>query len=366
MGRVEVRGLTKQFGSETAVAGIDFDVPEGHFVTLLGPSGCGKTTTLRCLAGLERPDAGEIYIDNQCVAAPRQNIWTPPEKRDIGMVFQSYAVWPHLTVFDNIAYGLRVRGVRRSDIAKRTQDTLDLVGLHGFADRYATQLSGGQQQRVSLARALAYNPRVILFDEPLSNLDAKLREHMRLELTRLQQRLGITAVYVTHDQSEALVMSDTIIVMNRGRILQQGSPEAIYAQPASRFVADFIGVTNLLPARVAQAAGSEGVAVVETAWGTPRRLRCRATASLEVGGDAVVTIRPEDMSMSSAPPADAANVLSGQVMETIYLGNILDCRVDVDGREVRVQLNHDEAPRPGAQVYLTFAVDACHGLVDDA
>ncbi|WP_089721875.1 ABC transporter ATP-binding protein, partial [Candidatus Entotheonella palauensis] len=241
MARVQVRGLKKHFGPEVAVAGIDFEVPEGHFVTLLGPSGCGKTTTLRCLAGLERPDAGEIDIGEQCVAAPSRNIWVPPEKRNMGMVFQSYAVWPHLTVFDNIAYGLRVRGMGRSEIAKRTQETLDLVGLSGFADRYATQLSGGQQQRVSLARALAYNPRVILFDEPLSNLDAKLREHMRLELTRLQQRLGITAVYVTHDQSEALVMSDTIIVMNHGHILQQGAPEAIYAEPASRFVADFVG-----------------------------------------------------------------------------------------------------------------------------
>ncbi len=236
--------------------GIDFEVPEGYFVTLLGPSGCGKTTTLCCLAGLECPDAGEIYIDDQCVAAPEQNLWMPPEQRDIGMVFQSYAVWPHLTVYDNVAYGLRVRRIGRSEIAKRTHETLELVGLHGFADRYATQLSGGQQQRVSLARALAYNPRVILFDEPLSNLDAKLREHMRLELTRLQQRLGITAVYVTHDQSEALVMSDTIIVMNRGHILQQGTPEAIYAEPTSRFVADFIGVHQF-------ATGARG----HTGWG---------------------------------------------------------------------------------------------------
>jgi ABC-type Fe3+/spermidine/putrescine transport system ATPase subunit len=362
---VEVRGLTKHFGPEVAVAGIDFEVPEGHFVTLLGPSGCGKTTTLRCLAGLERPDAGEIYIDNQCVAAPGQNRWVPPEKRNLGMVFQSYAVWPHLTVFDNIAYGLRVRGIRRTEIAKRTRETLELVGLHGFADRYATQLSGGQQQRVSLARALAYNPRVILFDEPLSNLDAKLREHMRLELTRLQQRLGITAVYVTHDQSEALVMSDTIIVMNHGRILQQGSPEAIYAEPASRFVADFIGVTNLLPVRVVQAIGSDGGGVVETAWGASRCIRCRVNAALPVGSDAVVTIRPEDITMSSNVPVDAENVLSGLVMDIIYLGNVLDCRVDVDGREVRVQLNHDEAPCSGDRIYLTFAADVCHCLPDD-
>lgn len=364
MGFVEVRGLTKHFGAEVAVAGIDFEAPEGHFVTLLGPSGCGKTTTLRCLAGLERPDAGEIDIAGECVAAPSRGIWVAPEKRQIGMVFQSYAVWPHLTVFDNVAYGLRVRGRGRSEITKQTQEALELVGLHGFAERYATQLSGGQQQRVSLARALAYNPRVILFDEPLSNLDAKLREQMRLELTRLQQHLGITAVYVTHDQSEALVMSDTIIVMNRGHILQQGTPEAIYAEPASRFVADFIGVSNLLPVRVVESA--KGEAVVETAWGATRHLRCLTRTDMAVGSDAVAVLRPEDIVLLTNAPATAENVPSGEVMDTIYLGNFLDCRVDVDGRELRVQLNHDNAPSPGERVYLTFAVDACHGLPDES
>ncbi len=363
MGFVEVRGLTKYFGAEVAVAGIDFEVPEGHFVTLLGPSGCGKTTTLRCIAGLERANAGEIDIAGECVAAPNRGIWIAPEKRHIGMVFQSYAVWPHLTVFDNVAYGLRVRGRGRGEIAKRTQEVLELVGLHGFADRYATQLSGGQQQRVSLARALAYNPRVILFDEPLSNLDAKLREQMRLELTRLQQHLGITAVYVTHDQSEALVMSDTIIVMNHGHILQQGTPEAIYAEPASRFVADFIGVSNLLPVRVVESA--KGVAVVETVWGAARHIRCLARATLPVGSEAVVAIRPEDISLLAKAPATAENVLSGEVVDTIYLGSFLDCRVDIDGQEIRVQLNHDDAPSPGERVYLTFAVDVCHGLPDE-
>lgn len=366
MGRVDIRGLTKHFGTEIAVAGIDFEVLEGQFVTLLGPSGCGKTTTLRCLAGLERADAGEIDIDGTCVASPSRDIWVPPEKRNIGMVFQSYAVWPHLTVFDNIAYGLRMHGRGRAEIAKRTQEALELVGLHGFADRYATQLSGGQQQRVSLARALAYNPHVVLFDEPLSNLDAKLREHMRYELTRLQQQLGITAVYVTHDQSEALVMSDTIIVMNHGRILQQGTPEAIYAEPASRFVADFIGVANLLPVRVAQPTVATGLAVVETAWGASCQIRCVERVPLAAGSDAVITVRPEDLTLWTDMPTTTDNVLSGRVRDIIYLGNFLDCRVDIDGYELRVQLNHDEAPHPGDRVYLTFAIDTCHCLPNES
>lgn len=362
MAFVDVRGLTKHFGSETAVAGIDFEVPERHFVTLLGPSGCGKTTTLRCLAGLERADAGDIFIDGECVASPANGIWLPPEKRNIGMVFQSYAVWPHLTVADNVAFGLRVRRVNRSEIASRTQAALELVGLQGFTDRFATQLSGGQQQRVALARALVYNPRVLLFDEPLSNLDAQLREQMRFELTRLQHDLGITSVYVTHDQGEALVMSDTIIVMNQGHILQQGSPEAIYAEPASRFVAEFIGVANLLPVRVVQPSSTPGITKVETAWGTPHRLECRERLSLAAGAQAVLTIRPEDITLQTDAPATQQNVFVGQVMDTIYLGNFLDCRVNVDGHEVRVQLHLDQEPARGEQVYLEFSRDRCHCL----
>jgi iron(III) transport system ATP-binding protein len=362
MAFVEVRGLTKRFGAETAVAGIDFDVPEGHFVTLLGPSGCGKTTTLRCLAGLERPDAGDIVIGGEYVVSPDRGIWVPPEQRNLGMVFQSYAVWPHLTVFDNVAYGLRVRGLGRSEITARTREALKLVGLEGFAERFATRLSGGQQQRVALARALVYNPRVLLFDEPLSNLDAKLREQMRLELTRLQHDLGITAVYVTHDQSEALVMSDTIIVMNHGRILQQGTPEAIYAEPLNRFVADFIGVANLLPVRVVQPAGSTGVTVVEAAWGSCPRLYCRDHTALAAGSEAAVAIRPEDIVLSTVAPTTAENVLTGQVRETIYLGNVLDCRVDIEGQEFRVQLRHDEEFPQDTDVYLVCPIDACRCL----
>ncbi len=364
MGLVEIRGLRKSFGHEVAVDGIDMDVPEGHFVTLLGPSGCGKTTTLRCLAGLERADAGEIYIAGECVVSSERNIWIPPEKRNLGMVFQSYAVWPHLTVFDNVAYGLRVRGVRRSEVATRTQDALQLVGLANLAERFATRLSGGQQQRVALARALAYNPRVILFDEPLSNLDANLREQMRLELTRLQHDLGITSVYVTHDQSEALVMSDTIIVMDRGRILQQGDPETIYAEPATRFVADFIGVANLLPVRVVQPQPASGHVVVQSAWGGGHYFRCHANTSMTSGDEVTLVIRPEDIRLSTERPSTYDNVLLGQVRDTIYLGNFLDCRVDVDGQEIRVQIDHDEDQPRGTQVYLTCPLDACRCMVD--
>ena len=362
MGFVDVHGLTKRFGSETVVAGIEFEVLESHFVTLLGPSGCGKTTTLRCLAGLERADAGDIFIDGECVASPTQGIWLPPERRNIGMVFQSYAVWPHLTVFDNVAFGLRVRRVNRHEISSRTLATLELVGLQGYADRFATQLSGGQQQRVALARALVYNPRVLLFDEPLSNLDAQLREQMRFELTRLQHDLGITSIYVTHDQGEALVMSDTIIVMNQGHILQQGSPEDIYAEPASRFVAEFIGVANLLPVRVRQPTSAPGLTEVETDWGSSQRLTGRERHPLAVGTQAVLTIRPEDIILHRRPPTTQHNVLTGHVMDTIYLGNFLDCRVNVDGHELRVQLHLDEELTQGEHVYLEFSHDVCHCL----
>jgi len=213
-----------------------------------------------------------------------------------------------------------------------------------------------------LARALVYNPRVILFDEPLSNLDAKLREQMRLELTRLQHDIGITAVYVTHDQSEALVMSDTIIVMDHGHILQQGDPETIYAEPVNRFVADFIGVANLLPVRVVQPAGSTDMAVVETTWGTAQRLRCRASMPLPVGSEAVLAIRPEDIHLSTDVPSHAENVLTGHIRDTIYLGNLLDCRVDVDGQELRVQLRHDEELPRGTPVYLICPLEACRCL----
>ncbi|MFQ5895483.1 MAG: ABC transporter ATP-binding protein [Nitrospinota bacterium] len=368
MAFVEVRGLVKRFGAETAVEGVSFGAEQGKFVTLLGPSGCGKTTTLRCIAGLERPDEGEVFIEGECMASPARGVFLPPEQRNLGMVFQSYAVWPHMTVFSNVAYGLRVRRMRRAEAERRVGEVLKLVGLSGFAGRYATKLSGGQRQRVALARALVYNPRVLLFDEPLSNLDAKLREQMRLELARLQREIGFTALYVTHDQAEALVLSDTVVVMDRGRLLQMGDPESIYAAPRSRFVADFIGVANLLEARVLEPGSGGEPGWVETRWERPVRLRCRGTKGVAASSAIVVSVRPEDITLRRerppSGPEGGVNVLEGKVLDAIYLGNFLDCRVEVGGMELRVQLDHYEHLPRGTAVYLTFPAEHCCALAE--
>jgi len=239
---VRLRGVTKRFGAVVAVDSVDLDVPPGRLVTLLGPSGCGKTTTLRIVAGLERPTAGRVWIGDEDVTD------LPAARRGVTMVFQSYALFPHLTVFENVAYGLRVQRLPGSEVRRRVLEALELVGLPETADRYPAQLSGGQQQRVALARALVMQPRVLLFDEPLSNLDAKLRRRVRAEIRLLQRRLGITSLYVTHDQAEALALSDVVVVMNQGRVEQVGTPEEVYRRPKTRFVADFIGEANLLPA----------------------------------------------------------------------------------------------------------------------
>jgi iron(III) transport system ATP-binding protein len=358
---VELDRLTRRFGTEVAVREVSLSVQPGEFVTLLGPSGCGKTTTLRCIAGLERPDGGEIRIEKEVVASADRNVHLAPEQRNIGMVFQSYAVWPHMTVFDNVAYGLRVRRRRRSEISERTTQALQLVGLAHLADRYATRLSGGQRQRVALARAIAYNPRVILFDEPLSNLDAKLREQMRLELTRLQHEVGITSIYVTHDQSEALVMSDRVVVMNQGVIQQIGDPATIYSRPANAFVASFIGAANLLEGRLLGRTGD--LCEVEVPLGpehAPLRLRAGGGEGASLGRRIVLSLRPEDLALHLARPADAVNVIEGEVLETVYLGSFLDCRVRVGPCELSVQIDHDERLAPGQPVFLAFRPD--HGL----
>ncbi len=239
---VRLERITKRFGAVVAVDGVDLEVPPGKLVTLLGPSGCGKTTTLRVVAGLERPTAGRVWIGGEDVTD------LPAARRGVTMVFQSYALFPHLTVFENVAYGLRVQRLPASEVRRRTLEALELVGLPETAARYPAQLSGGQQQRVALARALVMQPRVLLFDEPLSNLDAKLRRRVRAEIRTLQQQLGITSLYVTHDQAEALALSDVVVVMNEGRVEQVGTPEEVYRRPRTRFVADFIGEANLLPA----------------------------------------------------------------------------------------------------------------------
>src|SRR6266566_4214412 len=240
---LEVRNLVKIFGKLTAVDNVSFKVEQGEVVTLLGPSGCGKTTTLRMVAGFEKPNAGEVEIAGRVVVATNRRINVPPEKRDIGMVFQSYAIWPHMTVFENVAFPLNVRRANRQEIKRRVEETLELVGLANFSDRPAILLSGGQQQRVSLARALVYAPAILLLDEPLSNLDAKLREQMRLEIRALQMKFKLTVLYVTHDQAEAMTLSDRMAVVHRGRFEQVGSPAEVYEQPATPFVAEFLGRT---------------------------------------------------------------------------------------------------------------------------
>lgn len=352
---VEIEHLDKHFGPETAVSDVNLAVAEGEFVTLLGPSGCGKTTTLRCVAGLERPDGGEIRIGGDIVASAPGNVYLNPEDRNIGMVFQSYAVWPHMTVFDNVAYGLRVRRVAAAELRAKTMRALDLVGLADFAERYATKLSGGQRQRVALARAIVYEPRVVLFDEPLSNLDAKLREQMRDELVRLQKEVGITSIYVTHDQGEALVMSDRVVVMDKAVIQQIGDPQTIYAEPANTFVAGFIGVANLLKGRLVGVDGPVCHVDIPCDGGEALRLRARTNERVAVDGPVYLNIRPEDISLDINQPAANGmhNVLAGAVIDTVYLGNFLECRVDVRGHEIGIQIDHFEQLSPGQTVYLT-------------
>ena len=355
---LEVQGLVKYFGYDRAVDGLSFGVPRGRLLTLLGPSGCGKTTTLMCVAGLHRPDAGEIRVGEVPYTSVAGRVFLPPERRDIGMVFQSYAIWPHMTVAQNVAYPLEIRKVDRAEIESRVAEVLRLVGLHAMAGKLATQLSGGQQQRAALARAIVFRPRLLLFDEPLSNLDLKLREQMRVELKRIQHEVGITSVYVTHDQAEALVMSDEIVVMSNGRIQQQGGPRDIYARPANRYVSSFIGVANLLPGRVV-CVTAPGRGEIEVGEGVGRvRLPCRLGEGVEEGAPAVLSVRPENVEDVREPGGEPR--LEGEVLQTIFLGNCLDCRVRWGDFEWKVLAHPRERLRPGERVYLRL--DPEHSL----
>ena len=347
---LEVRGLVKSFGPDRAVDDISFGVPRGRFLTLLGPSGCGKTTTLMCIAGLHQPDAGEVEVGAALYTAPARGVFLPPEKRDIGMVFQSYAIWPHMTVTQNVAYPLEIRGVDRAEIEDRVVAVLRLVGLSEMAGKLATQLSGGQQQRAALARAIVFRPTLLLFDEPLSNLDLKLREQMRIELKRIQHEVGITSVYVTHDQAEALVMSDEILVMSKGNIQQAGSPHDVYARPANRYVSNFIGVANLLDGRVVRlTAPGQGEIEVHRA-AVRARLPCRLGNGVGEGAPAVLSVRPENVAIVRDPGGGPC--LEGEVLQTIFLGNCLDCRVRWGDYEWKVLAHPRERLRPGERVYL--------------
>jgi len=346
--RIAVQDLTKRFGPLEVVGRASFSIAEGELFTLLGPSGCGKTTLLRLIAGFYAPDGGEIRFDDRVVND------VPPHERGIGMVFQNYALWPHMTVTGNVAYGLKLRNTSSSDIGKRVEAVLGKVQLSGLGERYPGQLSGGQQQRVALARALVLNPKILLLDEPLSNLDAKIRIQVRAEIRKLQKELGITTVYVTHDQEEALTLSDRIAVFNKGRIFQVGAPKELYERPANRFVADFIGINNFLDATV-RAVDAKAVKV-DTVLGPMQAL---PNAKLREGERCVLCIRPENVAFGGAP-GEERNRAKGKVAFAAYLGNAL--RYDVDfggGVTFKVDIRdpwHHEPFEMGKEVELSFGL----------
>ncbi|HSU05463.1 MAG TPA: ABC transporter ATP-binding protein [Acetobacteraceae bacterium] len=343
MAAIAIRGLTKHFGTHAALHGLDLHIEDRQFVTLLGPSGCGKTTTLRLVAGLIEPDAGEIDVGGRVLSSPHGVV--PPERRGMGLVFQTYALWPHMTVFDNVAFGLRMQRVHAVERRRRVAAMLDLVGLEGTGGRNPSALSGGQQQRVALARALVTEPGILLLDEPLSNLDAKLRERMRTELKDLQRRTGITFVYVTHDQNEAMALSDRIAVLSAGRLQQYGPPAEIYDRPTNRFVADFMGAANLLD-------GTSGPGGISLDAGPRLALETATT------GRVSVMLRPEDLMLHRSAPGDAPT-LPGKIIDCAYLGAITEYHVATSGGMMRVQV-HRGSPVPiGEPVWLGLDAWRC-------
>ncbi|MBI3014153.1 MAG: ABC transporter ATP-binding protein [Candidatus Tectomicrobia bacterium] len=355
--------MIKRFSGEghdlAAVNGISFAVPKGRLFTLLGPSGCGKSTTLRCIAGLEKPEGGFIAVSGQMQVNTAEKVFVPPHKRGIGMVFQSYAIWPHMTVYENVAYALEVKRVPRGQVRERVMEALDLVGLGGLEDRPAPKLSGGQQQRVALARAIVGRPNLLLFDEPLSNLDAKLRERMRHEIRELQQRLEITTVYVTHDQTEALAISDTIAVMEGGTILSMGSPREIYGEPGNRFVADFVGLTNILRGQAVSNSLPDGTGRVDVSFG---KVRCRFFGEIWEGDEVDVLIRPENISVSHSAPDVVENVWQATVDQVTFLGECQDCNVKVQDQILRIRVNPALELRVGQKVYLETNPHRCSSI----
>jgi iron(III) transport system ATP-binding protein len=362
---IEVKSLVKIYADGnnagvTAVNDISFTVEDGRFYTLLGPSGCGKTTTLRCIAGLEKANGGEILVAGTRVYSATHGTFVPAYRRPIGMVFQSYAIWPHLTVFENVAFPLRVGKQRFSsaDIKKKVTAALEQVELTGYGERMATQLSGGQQQRLALARALVREPQVLLLDEPLSNLDAKLRERMRFELRELQRRLRITTLYVTHDQIEALSMSNVIAVMNSGVIVQEGGPREVYMQPKSKFVANFIGSTNQLAGRVTKV-DNDGIGSVKTDEG---EISCQLLEGLTVGSNAVVMIRPESINLHTQRPSSTRNLIEGKIGAAMFLGEYVDCTVELGTNVLQTHQRHTLQVRRGDPVWIELPPGDCMAL----
>ena len=355
---LEVERLRKTYttdrGGVHAVEDVSFTVEDGRFYTLLGPSGCGKTTTLRCLAGLERPEGGVIRLDGRVLSG--EGRFVPTYSRDIGMVFQSYAIWPHMSVFQNVAFPLEVSQDRPSkeEIARLVKDALALVGLEGLERRPAPQLSGGQQQRLALARALVRKPRLLLLDEPLSNLDAKLRQRMRIELRELQRRLGITTVYVTHDQAEALFLSHRVAVMQSGRIVQEGRPRELYASPASPFVADFVGDATFVPGEVVDGG-------VRALGGV---VRCALSEALVPGAKALLVLRPERLLVHPGATG-GPNEFAGTLRVAAFLGDHLDCVVEIGDTVMRARAHPAAELRRDQKVWVELPPDHCLAIPDD-
>jgi iron(III) transport system ATP-binding protein len=382
---IEVENLIVRYGATAAVSGVSFQVRPGEQLTLLGPSGCGKTTTLRAIAGLERPSAGSIRIGGTTVYSSAQGINMPAEKRGLSMVFQSYAIWPHMSVFDNVAYGLRVRRVGAREIDTKVREALALVQMAGFERRPASQLSGGQQQRVALARACVFSPQVLLFDEPLSNLDAKLRADMRIELRELQHRLGVTSLYVTHDLEEALAMSDRIVVMRDGAIEQIGSPSDIYNLPRNAFVADFVGSANLIRGRLRPDLAADGLAALETPGG---EIVYGVTHGRPLGSEPTFCVRTVHLRLSATRPADppplatrataglestearsakaeARNVWPVRVRRCVFQGDFTQAHVTWGERELVVRAAMAPgAFAEGAEAFLSVDPARCVVLED--
>ncbi|MEJ0074757.1 MAG: ABC transporter ATP-binding protein [Alphaproteobacteria bacterium] len=351
MASVELRGLTKRYGSQAVVDDVSLRIDHGLLVCLLGPSGCGKTTTLRLIAGFVEPSAGEIAVGDRVVSSPSRTL--PPEQRKMSMIFQSYALWPHMTVTENVAYGLTLRKIDKATIAQKVRGILSVTKLDALAQRYPGELSGGQQQRVALARALIVEPETLLLDEPLSNLDANLREEMRFEVRRLHDEYRYTTVYVTHDQSEAMTTADLIAVMNAGKIEQAGSPEEIYDRPRSEFVARFIGSSNVLKGKALDASRLEVA-------GVP--LACAGDA-MTAGSIRSISIRQHEVALS-AKPVSAPNTIPATVIRHVFLGNSRDYLLALDdGSQLRVVTSPEDSIAEGNKVWLTLPPHRCRVLV---
>jgi len=362
MAIVDLRGLTKRFTDTAAVDDLNLEIGDGEFVSLLGPSGCGKTTTLRLLAGFLQPDAGEISVDGKIISSAA--LLVPPERRNMSMIFQSYAVWPHMTVAQNVAYGLKFKKLSRQEADAKVAKLLGVVHLDELKDRYSAELSGGQQQRVALARALVVEPQILLMDEPLSNLDANLREEMRFEIRRLHEEFKITTVYVTHDQAEAMATSDRIAVLNRGRLVQVGRPAELFDRPKTRFVAEFVGKANILTGRM------DGDGQLVLADGV--RIRVNNTGSAVPAGDVTVCLRPHNITLAADPTAtrhfadQGYNLFSGVIRRSVYFGDAVDYTVELASREpLRVIAPPSQRLDAGQEVHAAVHPDHCVVVRED-